>query len=175
MAKFNAKKSNAVIAANNKTIAATGVTFVALVQDTLLAGLIHAKETGDCTPLLRTVQAMPKSTRRELAVKYVAHYSPVALLPRAEKGEGKCGLRVKGVDALYRPFDIEGATKAHWTDKADGADAAALDLEGADKAIYALASRLEKGMAKANDNDKKVIALRVAGLKAMAKTFKIAA
>jgi hypothetical protein len=172
MAKFNAKRSNALIAANNKAIAATGATFVALVQDTLLAGIIHAQATGDCTPVLRTVQAMPKSNRRDLAVKYVGRYSPIAILPNAEKGEGKCGLRVKG----YRDFDIAGATAGHWTDGAEKADAEALNLMTADKAIFALADRLERSAKKegVNDNDRKLILSRVVTLRGLAKTAKAA-
>jgi hypothetical protein len=168
MARFNAKTSGAKLTANNKLIASSFASAVALVQETLVQGILHARETGDATPLLRTVQAMPKSVRRELAVKFVARYSPVVLLPNSDKGEGRCGLLKEG-DKGYVAFNYDGACKAHWTDGAAKADADALSAKAADTMIASLAKRLEKQAENANDNDKKIILSRVASLRALAK------
>lgn len=166
---FNAKKSNAFLTANITAIAANGAAFNELVQVTLIAGLVHAEACGDSGPLLRLVQAMPTSVRRELAIKFISRYSPVVVLPLANKGVGKHGSIAKDAPN-YVPFNLDGARAAHWTDKAKKADADALDILAADTAIMTLAKRLENASATANDNDRKVIMGRVTALRAMAKT-----
>lgn len=152
-----------VINSNIKKVAKTGAAFNALVQATILGIIAHAQQHGDCTPALRLVQAMPKSTKRSAVIEHFAEFSPIGM----NLSTGKVGFHKEGSKA-YRPFNLEGAAALNWYDRASvQKEELPATLDTIDKRIFALAGwlgkKIEEGLVPANDVD--AVNRRIAVLK----------
>lgn len=119
--------------------------FNALVQETAVAIIEHAKEHGDANPAVRLVLAMGKSTRRGLLVTFFKEYSPIRLaINTKDEGKSRCSLAKVG-DKGYTDFNIDGAKANMWYDVAGSEKEQGLNtLMEVDGFILSLAKRLEK-------------------------------
>lgn len=158
--------SGNAIAANIENVRLTGGAFNALVHETIIGILIHAEKYGDCNGALALVKAMPKSTKRDAVVSSFRDYSPIRMnVPNDAVGFLKAD--AKG----YKPFNLDGYRADPWYDRKDmQKDQLDATLESTIKAIFGLASRLQKSIDEGHvsANDKDAIIERVTGLKLVA-------
>lgn len=155
-----------VIDRNIALVRTSGNAFNALVQSTIIAVLLHAQATGDCTRALALVNAMPKSTKRGAVINTFADFSPIGM----NLSKGNVGFHKEG-SKLYKPFDIKGAIANPWfeRDEVKKEDLPDTTLEQAHKYVFQLAAKLQKrvdaGEVAANDKD--AISATIVDLKAI--------
>lgn len=139
-----------------------------LIQSIAVGCIIHAQATGDCTPALRLVQAMPKSHRRGLLVTYFSRYSPIGM----NVTSNKCGLHKVGSKA-YNAFNVDGARANNWYESPEAAkeDLPDTTLETARNVVYGTIKRLQKRLDDGDvvEADAPAITALIAGLTAVAK------
>lgn len=168
---MNLKQINSGI----RSVATSGTKFVALVQATAVGIIQHAEATGDCTPALRLVKAMPASMRRERLIRFFAAYSPIGMNVK----EDKVGL-IKATAKNYVAFNATGAAATSWDvdparEDSDG-NLPDTTLETVQKQIGSLAKRLQ-GLVKDNRipaNDLPEVNSRIEALVAMGPVDEVA-
>ena len=102
----------------NRSIRAVGTSagrFNSLVQNTILAIIIHGNEYGDVTGAARLMDVMPKSAKRNLVQQQFQRYSPIAVYMPKGKKHFIAKQRNKENKA-YTNYDIDGARANMWYD-----------------------------------------------------------
>jgi phospholipase/lecithinase/hemolysin len=123
-----------VIAANIKWIGTTGAKLDAIIHATAVAILHNAKDTGQTTPALDLLKAMPKSGRAKALKAWFETMSPIRI--NADLTEVKLAGK-----ADTRVWLIEDATDTPFWELNPEKDVQVFDL---DKALNALLSRAAK-------------------------------
>lgn len=162
MTNITAQTSNANINKLIRNIKTTANKYNTLVQDAIVAIVIHANDYGDCTGAARLLDAMPRSNRRQLVVDHFAQYSPINV-SRDKDGTFKASLRKPFHDKEetkpnknYNAFYIDGVRANNWWQRpeaerlADVVDYTAIHT----KVLAFLESQLKKADKCENDNDK---------------------
>ena len=144
-----------------------GVNFNNYVHETAVGIIAHAMEHGDCTPALRLVQAMPKSSRRALLITWFGRYSPIGM----NVNQGTVAFHKEGAK-LYRPFDLDGARANPFHDMPEAKDEDLPDTtcEDVQKGILGLVKKLQKRVDdnEVAANDKPTVVSTIASLKELA-------
>lgn len=89
-----------------------------LVQNTIVQVITHASLYGDCTGAARLLDAMPKSSRRNLVQIHFQKYSPIAVHLDKKTGKMKAHLRTEDSKA-YNKFNIDAARANNWYESAE--------------------------------------------------------
>lgn len=120
MTVITAQTSSANINKIIRTIKTTANKYNMLVQDAIVAIVIHANDYDDCTGAARLLDAMPRSNRRQLVVDHFAQYSPINVT-RDKDGTFKASLRKPFHDKEetkpnknYNAFNIDGVRANNW-------------------------------------------------------------
>lgn len=102
--------------------------------------LQHAEIYGDCTPMQKLYQALPKSQRREALLDWVHANSPIRIRQEGEK----VGM-LKADDKSFTPFNLEAANAVPYWEKDERAmkPMGSIDPE---KLIQQAIDRLQKRM-----------------------------
>lgn len=152
-------------------VRATGTKFDEYVHLIACGIIAHAKETGDCSRMLKLVEAMPKSGRRSALIRWTTAFSPIAVTFHPDVKKRRVGLRKPGMKN-FNDYNLDGARANpyyEWDKSEENALAALLGLGDLNENVIRLADRFEKnvtdGKVKAEDADAviaKVRALRLA-------------
>lgn len=84
-----------------------------LVQQTIVQVITHASLYGDCTGAARLLDAMPKSSRRNLVQLHFQKYSPIAVHLDKKTGKMKAHLRTED-SKQYNAFNVDAARANNW-------------------------------------------------------------
>lgn len=84
-----------------------------LVQQTIVQVITHASLYGDCTGAARLLDAMPKSSRRNLVQLHFQKYSPIAVHLDKKTGKMKAHLRTEE-SKQYNAFNVDAARANNW-------------------------------------------------------------
>lgn len=154
------------IDASIRKIATNAAALNALIHETAMAILNHAKEHGDCTRAQHLLMAMPRSHRRSILVKWFGKYSPIVI-----KDSDNHVAKMHPKDSKnYVPFDIEGASSEPFFDMADANPERTYDFAALVKMVEGLGKRIhklvEEGKVPAEDiPSAEAIAVKVEGLR----------
>ena len=162
MTVITAQTSNANINKIIRTIKTTAAKYNDLVQDAIVAIVIHAKDYGDCTGAARLLDAMPRSNRRQLVVDHFAQYSPINVT-RDKDGSFKASLRKPFHDKEetkpnknYNDFNVDGVRANRWCERPEAETIPdVMDYTKIHTKVLAfLESQLKKAERCDNDDDK---------------------
>lgn len=162
MTDITVKTSSANINKLIKAVKVTADKYNTLVQDAIVAIVIHAKTYQDCTGAARLLDAMPRSNRRQLVVDHFSQYSPINVQRDAD-GNFKATLRKPFFDKegnkpnkAYNDFNIDGVRANNWFERPEAERIPDVIDYGSmhSKLMTFLAGQLKKADKCANENDK---------------------
>lgn len=123
MTDITVKTSSANINKLIKAVKVSADKYNTLVQDAIVAIVIHANTFRDCTGAARLIEAMPRSNRRQLVVDHFSQYSPINV-QRDKDGNFKASLRKPYFDKeetkpnkAYNDFNIDGVRANKWYER----------------------------------------------------------
>lgn len=166
-----------------KAVKTTGDKYNHLVQEAIVAIVIHANDYGDCTGAARLIDAMPRSNRRQLVVDHFGQYSPINV-QRDKDGNFKASLRKPFMDKdetkpnkMYNAFNIDGVRANNWWERPEAErlpDVISYDsIRGA--ILKMLESNLKKADDCANEDDKAMTKSFIKHIRSAASAFNMEA
>lgn len=159
----SSKAINAKITAVRKA----GQAFNNAVHEAALMIMEHAKAYNDCSGAGRLFDAMPKSNRRALLVRWFEMFSPIVL--DKKDGKGHAHFAKEGSKKAIK-FNIEGARETPWYDIPEANNEPGFfTYDDAVEAVEKLAKRLDRlargqGKSEVPEKDKATVAAIAAAL-----------
>ena len=179
MTDMTVKTSSANINKLIKAVKVSADKYNGLVQDAIVAIVIHANSYQDCTGAARLLDAMPRSNRRQLVVDHFSQYSPINV-QRDSDGNFKATLRKPFYDKAetkpneaYRDYNIDGVRANRWFERPEAERIPDVvdysTMHG--KLMTFLESQLKKADKCANENDKMKAKNLIVAVRSAASAF----
>ena len=181
MPDMNIKTSSANINKLIKAVRVSADKYNNIVQEAIVAIVIHANDYRDCTGAARLLEAMPRSNRRQLVVDHFAQYSPINVM-RDKDGNFKASLRKPFHDKeetkpnkAYNPFNIDGVRANKWFERPEAERLP--DVISYDSIRSGILKMLESNLKKAdectNENDKALAKEFIKTIRSAASDFNV--
>ena len=159
--------SNRAINTKIAAIRQTGAKLNDAIHETGLMVMRHAMAFNDCTGAARLVDALPKTHRRALIVRWFEMFSPIIV---EKKGDAMNAHLAKDGSPKYKKYDIDGATATRFDALPEVNNEPGLfTIEDLNDAIERLVKRAERLLkdGKVAEQDVETVKVRTATLKAV--------
>lgn len=148
-------EANSLKAINNKisNIAKNAGKLNDLIHDTAVSIMVHARDFGNCMPAAQLLDALPKSHRRGLLIKWFSAHSPITIVKMAKSDRMKAHLSGDKADRVWE-LDAAMATPFFAMSDTDREPEVPLDYEKFHGNVINFMTRMNKKIEAMEGNDK---------------------